>query len=138
MPKNLDQFHHCAGLLLAALYAEFPKRQILDLWSLHNETAPRPRMNAQLMREEPWATFEATLHYLNEEGYIRLDLPIVDGYVRNIRLSDKGLAALHKPINLDHAARETVGDKIYHYAQSGMTDAAREGLRQLIRILISG
>ncbi|MGH7946167.1 MAG: hypothetical protein ACREF9_14310 [Opitutaceae bacterium] len=136
MPTNIDDFNRGTALILAQLYRTFPVPCVIKVAELDD--------HADLVgddverRDGRHAIYAAAIDFLAEEGYLRHRARSSGGEVfSRVVLTSKGLAALQRTPEVLDAPRKTVGDRLLEATRTSATEAAKEIIRQALRLVFS-
>ena len=106
---NIDCFHRAVADILARLYEQFPKRVPLlnaAQWQDNSRLPDACKYEFQPLHRN---LYTETLHWLIDEGFIRVDEVDAAGNFINARLTSQGITALTHTVQKD-AKERRIGD----------------------------
>ncbi len=140
MCQNIEDFNRGCTLILARLYAHFPRPVILDLAALDDGADLLPEERAARMAERR-VIYAATVTFLADEDYIVTGNHAGPEEARKfsgVRLTSKGLAALSRsPRELD-ASRKSIGDLLLDAVPGLLADGVKGGAKMAVSALFGG
>lgn len=131
---NIESFNEATVKILGALYFKHPNPTELDGYDLA-EVPNVPKMHVGLIEgsatltsaeSEKATLYTNTIHWLKREGFIRTETyPFYT-------LTVKGLDLMNKPLALEGAADQTIGESLIQTATSGALGAVSTAVKTII------
>ena len=132
LPKNIERFNLTALQLFSELYSAFPNEITVETAMLGAEAAPIDTPPTEHMRYAMSA--DQVVHWLAEEGFVRIKGHQSGTEIHGVRLTLKGLTVLgYVPASLKQRdPKEPLITKINRVLANGAEKAGTEGVKAIL------